>query len=898
MTAVYAIIGAVLGLVAGSMGRSPALGLAAGLAIGLLFDRIRVLRNELELHRDLLDALRTQRATPSTETTELAAGESLAREDAESPPFEPPTVTDALAATRDAPRATDAWPEPQQTAKPFEPIGRLFAVARDWLTTGNVPAKVGVLVSFFGVSFLLKYAIDRNLLNLPIEVRLLAVALAGLVMAGVGWRLRQRRRNYALVLQGGGLGILFLTVYAALRIWQLIPATLAFALLAALAAATALLAVAQNARTLAMFGVAGGFLAPLLASTGQGSHVVLFSYYLVLNLGILAIAWKRAWRGLNLLGFAFTFIIALFWGYRFFRPELFASTEPFLVAHFLLYQAVAILYALRRPPDRPDLVDGTLVFGTPVMVFGLQSAMLYDTEYGLAISAAVLAIFYAACAIVLRRRDQRLPILLGEAYLALAVAFGTVAIPLAFDARWTTAAWALEGAALAWVGVRQTRLLATAAGVALVFLAGLFFLDGGWQRDAGLPVLNGNVMGGLMVSLAALFAARRLPGFDAPEQLAPAFRGVALVLLTWGVAWWVGTGWMEITDRAPQRWQMPDVLLFNALSALTAIGIARWRNWPGLRAAAAAHLPLLLAPALMALAERGHFLYGAGAFAWPVAWAAQAWLLRDMDRHGGRLAAAWHVASLFALTWLAAIEAAWRIDRFAGVDWALAAAVSMAGLASLLVTAGRRRPGWPVPAHPGAYRHAAVALALVQAGAMAVLGVARPGDPAPWTYLPLLNPFGLGMLFALLTGTVVLRTAGRRLAADAPLDPLRAALAACALVMTSTAIVRAVHFYTGVAWDFDALFASDTVQAALAIWWGLLGFTGMVLGARRAQRVTWFAGAGLMALVLAKLFLVDLGNSGTIERVVSFIGTGVLLLIVGYFAPVPPRDGADEHATR
>ena len=81
---------------------------------------------------------------------------------------------------------------------------------------------------------------------------------------------------------------------------------------------------------------------------------------------------------------AFTFFIALFWGYRFFRPELFTSTEPFLVAHFLLYQAIAVLYALRRPPDRPDLVDGTIVFGTPVMAFGLQSAMLYDTEYGLA----------------------------------------------------------------------------------------------------------------------------------------------------------------------------------------------------------------------------------------------------------------------------------------------------------------------------------------------------------------------------------------------------------------------------------------------------------------------------------------------------------------------------------
>ena len=63
----------------------------------------------------------------------------------------------------------------------------------------------------------------------------------------------------------------------------------------------------------------------------------------------------------------------------------------------------------------------------------------------------------------------------------------------------------------------------------------------------------------------------------------------------------------------------------------------------------------------------------------------------------------------------------------------------------------------------------------------------------------------------------------------------------------------------------------------------------MVLGARRGRRAVWFAGAACMALVLVKLFLVDLGNSGTVERIVSFIGTGVLLLVVGYFAPAPPR---------
>jgi uncharacterized membrane protein len=111
-------------------------------------------------------------------------------------------------------------------------------------------------------------------------------------------------------------------------------------------------------------------------------------------------------------------------------------------------------------------------------------------------------------------------------------------------------------------------------------------------------------------------------------------------------------------------------------------------------------------------------------------------------------------------------------------------------------------------------------------------------------------------------------------------------------VMTTFALVRSVHHYTAVPWDIDTLFRSDVVHAALSIYWGLLGFGGMIWGARRVRRPVWLVGVGFMVLVVIKLFLVDLGNTGTLERIVSFIGIGVLLLVVGYFAPAPPRHAA------
>ncbi|WP_186161141.1 DUF2339 domain-containing protein, partial [Burkholderia gladioli] len=142
---------------------------------------------------------------------------------------------------------------------------------------------------------------------LPIEFRLAGTALAAAALLAIGWRVRARRAAYGLVLQGGGIGILYLTIFAATKLYPLLPVGAAFPLMVAVCALSAFLAVKQNALPLAFMGSAGDFLAPVLLSTGHGSHVALFSYYALLNAGIFAIAWFKAWRPLNLLGFVFTF---------------------------------------------------------------------------------------------------------------------------------------------------------------------------------------------------------------------------------------------------------------------------------------------------------------------------------------------------------------------------------------------------------------------------------------------------------------------------------------------------------------------------------------------------------------------------------------------------------------
>ena len=911
MNILFPILGLIIGLFIASAGGSYLLGAFGGAIIGFALAKIIRLERritELESSAQKLRYKETPEREPAATPETAEERPRWARPEAHKAwaDLEPvETISEVAAESSEAEEVdNEAVSKPLKTLpdwlgtgqQPLLPslLERGLEKAKLWITRGNVPVKIGMIVTFIGASFLLKYAIDKELVVFPLEFRLLAVAAAGLALIIIGWRLREKMRVYALSLQGGGIGILFLTIFAAFRLWQLLPATLTFVLLVVLTFLTGALAVLHNSRILALFGIVGGFLAPVLTSTGQGSHVALFSYYLVLNGAILGISWFRAWRELNLAGFIFTFVIGSYWGHQYYKPELMASTMPFLVLHFLFYQAIAVLFALRQPPERIGIVDGTLVFGTPVIVFALQAALVQGTEYGLAISAAAAAVFYALLGVWLFRSKGAYLRLLTESFIALAVAFGTIAIPLALDARWTAAAWALEGAALVWVGVRQAQQLPKFAGALLILFSGGAFIDYGWRSNTGFAILNGNVLGGLLISLSALFASRRLetiarPNFEAAQKL------TCVVLFLWGALWWLSTGLHETMDRVTTTNEPHVFLIFVALSMATAAWLGQGRDWVILRRTSLVFLPLLVLAALSQSIFNSHFLREIGSLAWPVAWVIQVYLLKVTDKHESRIAPAWHFGSLILLAGMLALEASWWTDQVASNAWAVAVGTIIVGIMALLVWRCRDRPAWPVPVHPVTYFNASLVLVAIQVIWLMVVSINKPGNPDPLPYIPLFNPFDLATLFAMLTAMLSLAVIRRETALDATvadtpkLKPFQWMLAAAFFIMTTTALVRGVHHYTGVAWQSHTLFDSLVVQTSLSIYWGLLGFTGMIWGARRQRRAIWLTGAGFMALVIVKLFLVDLGNTGTVERIISFLGIGALLLVVGYFAPAPPR---------
>ncbi|MBT2143773.1 DUF2339 domain-containing protein [Rhodanobacter sp. LX-100] len=887
----------VVGTIDGSGSGSHLYGMLTGVLLGLIWARQKNLRGELDKTRALLDRALAQRvatptpARPSEQPPAATPAATLqetrydaAYSDAPAPAVPPPLTQPIPSATPQPRAATPAHPDNTQPDLATAAIARI----KSWFTEGNVPVKIGMLVLFAGVAALLKYASDAGMLRVPIGLRLSLVALAAIIALLVGWRQRDERRVFALSLQGGAIGVLLITVFAAFRLYALLPPPAAFVLLMVLVAGVGLLAVLQEALALAVLGLLAGFLAPILTSTGHGSHVALFSYYAVLNLAILGIAWKRSWRVLNLLGFVATFGIGSAWGVLQYRPELFASTEPFLILNFLFYLAIPLLYLHRAAPDQRKLIDGCLLFGNPLISLLLQAALLQWRGQPLAFSALAAAVIYVAVAWSIRGRDHFG--ILRDAWAVLAIAFATLAVPLALSASLTGSVFALEGAGLIWLGLRQQRRLARWSGVALQLAAAFALVIG---RSDSAPMLatawlDRDFIGALILVAAAFASASfyaRL-GTDAVLQ-----RWTAVLLYGWGLCWWLGASWNEIDRHVGTSGEAAAAMGLLALTGWAAAEAARRRPRFELGTVVAWTAPILLAAilplVLRQLLDGQPPLWGwnllttlaAAALGWRTLQCLRSWPRPAMLTQLGWL---WRWALVASATIKAlllqgtpGISGAWML---------LLVLLPLCALAALALA----RPHWiapPLVELLPKLRPPLLGSVLFVLGLYWLAGLFMAGDTAPMTYLPLLNPLELLLI---LIALLIARWLGDSATVAALRQGRPMVLGVLGMAVVTSATLRAVHQLGHVPWN-AALFDSSLAQMSLTVVWSVFGLLAWVWGSRRGQRLLWLAGAVTMGVVLAKLLLIDRSHLGNLFGIASFIAYGLLCTVIGYLAPAPPR---------
>jgi uncharacterized membrane protein len=197
-------------------------------------------------------------------------------------------------------------------------------------------------------------------------------------------------------------------------------------------------------------------------------------------------------------------------------------------------------------------------------------------------------------------------------------------------------------------------------------------------------------------------------------------------------------------------------------------------------------------------------------------------------------------------------------------------------------------PTWPFPARRDAYADgAARIIATVLIAWVIAVNALSPGEPFPLPYVPLANPLDLTLALAVVALTMWV-------ARHARIEARRgiALLGVLVFVSVNGVILRTGHHWLHIPWERGALLASRPLQAALTLAWTATGAALMLLATRRALRTLWMVGAALLAIVLVKLFLVDLGALAGLPRVVAFLGVGAVLLAIGYVSPLPPADDA------
>lgn len=818
-----------------------------------------------------------------------------------------------------------------------------------WFMRSNTLVQIGIVILFFGIGFLLKYVADLGVLTIP--MRHVAAATGGVALTATGWAMLNRARFYGLALQGAGLGIIYLTTFFAFRVYGILGAGLAFPILVALGIICAALALINNERALAFLAMIGAFLAPFLASDNTGSHVMLFSYFAAVNLAVLAIAWFKAWRSLNLASFLFTLAGGLTWGITSYRAEHFNSTEPFVILFFAFYLLIAILYGWRKAQDptatRLDLLDTTIVFGNPFAIFAVQTVLMETTNFwenGAGISAAAMGSLYAILASALlmgggRSRSnvadpaaERHP--LTEAFLFLGFFFLAISIPLIFEPKVTAATWAVSGAIWVWMGTQRGRTWNKLFGLLAQIGAGIFFLvdyigEYIWFNETDLtPFANPYYIGSILLAGAGLFSAYQLwrgkrSVLDIEESVTT-IEGrwpiASALTMLWGLGWWFSGGILQLINlylpysfadtldeltRFASAGSIPEnmwtiLLLFIAGSAALFELTGRALNWSALRRPMLLLLPALMGFSLIQLAYVPHHFAGLGWLIWPAALALFYWILTQQQRDFGSTESRFsgfslaHAGSFWLVTFLLAWFAGWFADQqFRADTWVISAVIAACAIMILLASLLIKRLPQPFSTQLKAYVSAGVApVALFALGWTLLVHGSNSGDIFPARYIPLFNPLDLAYVGLFTALFIWLRQHAQ---------PTRRILGrtwgVLGFIALNLLIARAIHHTAGVPFTWNDLFYFPPLQMVYSVLWGALALTLMFWSRRNGERILWGSGALILALTIAKLFLVDLANSDSIARIVSFIGVGLLVMVIAYFAPAPQRRELEEATT-
>ena len=341
----------------------------------------------------------------------------------------------------------------------------------------NLFGKIGILIFVIGVGFFVKYAIDKNWINETF--RTVLGFLTGAALLFVAERLQKKYRTFSSLLAGGAFAVFYLTVAIAFHYYHIFSQTVAFIILVAITIFMSVLSVIYDRRELAIIALVGGFLAPFIVSSGEGSYQVLFTYVSILNLGMFGLSIYKKWSELPIISFVFTCLIMAS-----FLLLSYSSRSTVISGHLLMF--ATLFYFIFLLPvfsilrgEKIQAMSRGLVFViiTNNFVY-LLSGILFLKNMGLPFKASgLLSLFIALVNLGLvlwlwkNRKEYKF---LVHTTLGLVLTFVSITVPIQLDGNYITLLWASEMVLLLWLYVKsKIRVYEYAAKV----LVGLTFVS-------------------------------------------------------------------------------------------------------------------------------------------------------------------------------------------------------------------------------------------------------------------------------------------------------------------------------------------------------------------------------------------------------------------------------------
>ena len=737
----------------------------------------------------------------------------------------------------------------------------------------NILVKLGAVVLFFGLAFLAKYAIEHSFIS--VKLRMLGLIAVGLALGFVGFKVRDKNRVYAMIMQGLGVAVIYLTIFSASKFYGLLSLQSAFGLMLLVVVTGSLLALKQNSLELALFSAVGGFLVPILTSDGSNRHILLFGYYALLNIGILFMAYRKSWRVLNLAGFVFTFGISAMWGVLRYKSELFSTTEPFLLLYFAIYLIISILFIKNATANPNRFIDTTLTFGLPIATFLLQLKLVEQFEYGNVISALLLGTLYLLLYALFRKENK----ILGNSYLAIGIIFYTVAIPFYFGKQTTGMMWALEGALVIWITAKQEQFFARLFGEFVLIVATAIYM-----LNASLRFISViDFFGYLVVGASLIFSGYILSRVKRKDSMVQyPMLGVGLFVLLISILAYLEQKFNHSTNLS---------LLSLLIVGTFAFIFSKFREWKALNVALNIFAPLgVLNIAFLTAFYELDFnpMYGFNFLIWLVFFLLIYAIL--FNNREWKYATFSHMTNLVLVLIVTTLSLHYMLDNQGFSDAVVETSWILPTVATILLLGGEKLYGTRLAEFKSLYKDKIRGMLLVVALIWCFLANFVEVDSS-W-YIPLFNLLELIQLAVLVLAGLYIYRSNLSFKSVA-----FRVLAVLGLIFATAIYARAISHYMDLNYSFDTLASNLIFQTGLSILWASIGLGFMLLSKKYANREFWIVGFGLLAVTVAKLFLVELSNSGTVERIVSFIAVGALMLLIGYIVPIPPSRedvGADE----